>query len=101
MYYISFPLRRPLLLLPQSSQIVATAYHLQIIYDVAMIQELISNLYVLIKDPYTAGRYFTILMPKCLGLLNVAPFLCATLKIIWEDLGTRLILYHIHIAITV
>ena len=64
MYYISFPLRRPLLL-PQFSQLVAIAYHLQIIYDVAMIQELISNLYVLIKDPYKAGRYFTSLMPRC------------------------------------
>ena len=66
MYYISFPLCRPLL--PQSSQLVAAAYHLQIIYDVAMIQELISNLYVSIKDCYKAGRYFASLIPRRLGL---------------------------------
>ena len=33
-----------------------------------MIQELIFNLYVLIKDSYKAGRYFSSLIPRCLGL---------------------------------
>lgn len=42
---------------PPSSQLVATDYHFQAIYDVAMIQVLIFNLYVLIRDSYKAGRY--------------------------------------------
>ena len=39
------------------SRLVATDYHFQAIYDVAMIQVLIFNLYVLIRDSYKAGRY--------------------------------------------
>lgn len=39
------------------SQLVATDHHFQAVYDVAMIQVLIFNLYVLIRDSYAAGRY--------------------------------------------
>ena len=39
-----------------------------------MIQELIFNLYVLIKDSYKAGRYFTSLIPRRLGLPQCCTF---------------------------
>ena len=39
------------------SQLLSTDLHFQALYDVAMIQVLIFNLYVLIRDSYAAGRY--------------------------------------------
>ena len=38
------------------SQLVASDRQFQAIYDVAMIQVLIFNVYVLIRDSYSAGR---------------------------------------------